>query len=208
AVPRDAARASCSVDWPGAFVLGAATTALLLGLVWGGRDHPWGSPHVVAALCAGAVLLAAFGLVERRARETLLPFALLRTRTVGVGIATLALGGTALIGTMAFVPLFAQGVLGVSATSSGAVVVPFLLSASRFWPRRSSSSPVSTRPRRRGSSRCWPSAQGSGSGSRCPCSCSPSRTRCPPRTSAPRRRSRTSRGRSAARSESLRRPRR
>jgi MFS family permease len=30
---------------------------------------------------------------------------------------------------MAFVPLFAQGVLGISATSSGAVVAPFLLSA-------------------------------------------------------------------------------
>ena len=128
-LPRESTRRERAIDWLGAIVLGAATTALLLGLMWGGRDHPWGSSHVVGALGAAAVLLAAFGLVERSAPEPILPFALLRGRAIGVGIAALALGGTALIGTMAFVPLFAQGVLGVSATSSGVVVVPFLLAA-------------------------------------------------------------------------------
>src|ERR671936_2298888 len=51
-----------SIDWAGAFVLALGTTALLLGLVWGGRQYPWSSPHVVAALAAAAVLLVAFGL--------------------------------------------------------------------------------------------------------------------------------------------------
>ena len=68
----------------GACVLALGTAALLLGLVWGGREYPWGSPQVVGALAASAVLLAVFALVERRVVEPILPFDLLRDRTVAV----------------------------------------------------------------------------------------------------------------------------
>src|SRR5437870_1261442 len=54
-----------SIDWLGAAVLGAGTTALLLGLVWGGRDYPWASPEVLGPLGASVVPLAAFALDER-----------------------------------------------------------------------------------------------------------------------------------------------
>jgi MFS family permease len=74
-----------------------------------------------------AVLLASFGLVERRVREPIIPFELLRRRTVGPGIACVGLAGMAMFGVIAFVPLFVQGVLGSSATSSGAVLTPFML---------------------------------------------------------------------------------
>jgi EmrB/QacA subfamily drug resistance transporter len=128
-VPRGARLRERSVDWAGAAVLGAGTASLLLGLVWGGHDYAWGSAEVVGALAGAALLLAAFVLVERRARETILPFEILRGRTVAIGTLALWLIGMTMLGTVVYVPLFVQGVLGKSATSAGAIVVPFMLSA-------------------------------------------------------------------------------
>src|ERR671939_1109866 len=66
---RAAPRREHSIDWPGAVVLAAGTTGLLLGLVWGGRQYAWTSPHVVGALAGAAVALGLFAWIERRARE-------------------------------------------------------------------------------------------------------------------------------------------
>ena len=48
-MPRRAQRHPHTIDWLGAVILALGTTALLLGLVWGGRDYPWSSTHVVGA---------------------------------------------------------------------------------------------------------------------------------------------------------------
>jgi len=48
-MPRRPYKQEHSIDWLGAALLALGTTALLLGLVWGGRDYPWGSAEVVGA---------------------------------------------------------------------------------------------------------------------------------------------------------------
>jgi EmrB/QacA subfamily drug resistance transporter len=128
-MPKRATRQEHSIDWLGAGILAAGTTALLLGLVWGGREYPWGSAEVVGALIASVVLLAIFALIERRVPEPILPFPLLRNQTVASSVACMALVGMAMFGTISFVPLFVQGVIGASATSSGIVLTPLMLGA-------------------------------------------------------------------------------
>jgi EmrB/QacA subfamily drug resistance transporter len=128
-MPRRPFKQEHSIDWLGAALLALGTTALLLGLVWGGRDYPWGSAQVLGALAASAVQLALFGLVERRVREAILPFELLRNQTVASSVVCMALVGAAMFGTISFVPLFVQGVIGTSATSSGVVLTPLMLGA-------------------------------------------------------------------------------
>jgi len=128
-MPRRPTRQEHSIDWLGAAVLAAGTTALLLGLVWGGNEYPWGSPAVIGALVAAAILIAAFGLIERRVVEPIIPFDLLRNQTVASSVACMALVGAAMFGTISFVPLFVQGVIGTSATSSGVVLTPLILGA-------------------------------------------------------------------------------
>jgi EmrB/QacA subfamily drug resistance transporter len=128
-MPKVAARREHSIDWLGAAVLAGGTAALLLGLVWGGREYPWGSAHVLGAIAASAVLLVLFGLIERLVREPILPFELLRDPTVSASVACMTLVGMAMFGTIAFVPLFVQGVIGTSATSSGVVLTPLMLGA-------------------------------------------------------------------------------
>jgi EmrB/QacA subfamily drug resistance transporter len=128
-MPRRAPQTERSIDWGGAALLAACTTPLLLGLVWGGRDYAWSSGHVVGALCAAVAAFAAFLLYERRVSEPILPFSLMRNRVVAASLASMALVGMAMFGTISFVPLFVQGVIGTSATSSGVVLTPLLLGA-------------------------------------------------------------------------------
>ncbi len=128
-MPKRAYKQEHSIDWLGAGILALGTTLLLLGLVWGGRDYPWGSAQVVGALVAAVVLLAVFGVVERLVPEPIIPFDLLRNQTVASSVACMALVGAAMFGTISFVPLFVQGVIGTSATSSGVVLTPLLLGA-------------------------------------------------------------------------------
>ena len=128
-MPRRAPLTQHSIDWLGAGVLAAGTGALLLGLVWGGNAYPWASGPVIGALAAAAALLAVFALVERRAVEPILPFDVLRNPIVAGSVACMALVGMVMFGTISYVPLFVQGVIGTSATSSGVVLTPMTLGA-------------------------------------------------------------------------------
>ena len=128
-MPPPGARREHSVDYLGAALLMAGTTAFMLGLVWGGREYPWLSPHVLGALATAAVFLVAFGFVERRVREPILPFELLRRPSVASGVLAISFAAMAMFGTITYVPLFVQGVIGSSATSSGVVLTPLMLGA-------------------------------------------------------------------------------
>jgi MFS family permease len=128
-MPRRAPLTGHSIDWLGAGLLAAGTGALLLGLVWGGKSHPWTSAQVIGAFVIAAVLLVAFAFAERRAREPILPFEILRNPIVAGSVACMALVGMAMFGTISYVPLFVQGVIGTSATSSGVVLTPLVLGA-------------------------------------------------------------------------------
>ncbi len=129
-MPRRAERQARTVDWLGGVLLAAGSCALLLGLVWGGQQYAWDSAHVLGALSAAVVLLGAFALVERRVPEPILPFNLMRSSsTVTASVLSMGLVGMAMFGTITFVPLFVQGVIGTSATSSGIVLTPLMLAA-------------------------------------------------------------------------------
>jgi EmrB/QacA subfamily drug resistance transporter len=128
-MPKIAQRREHSIDWLGAGVLAAGTAALLLGLVWGGDQYAWSSGHVLGALTASVLLLLIFALIERRVPEPILPFELLRNRTVAASVACMGLVGITTFAAIAFVPLFVQGVIGTSATSSGVVLTPLMLGA-------------------------------------------------------------------------------
>jgi EmrB/QacA subfamily drug resistance transporter len=128
-MPKPSERREHSIDYTGAALLASGTTALLLGLVWGGEQYPWASAHVVVALAGAGLILAVFGIVERRAREPILPFEILRNPIVSSSVICNSLVGMVMFGTISYVPLFVQGVIGTSATSSGVVLTPLLLGA-------------------------------------------------------------------------------
>lgn len=109
------------VDVLGAGLLTAGMTALLLGLFE--LEGPAGWPLLGAAL----VVLAALVPVERRAADPVLPLPLFRDRLFAAACGHGLLSGCALFGSLAFVPLYVQAVLGTSATVAGATLTPLTL---------------------------------------------------------------------------------
>src|SRR3954466_9072086 len=128
-MPKRKVRAEHKIDWLGAGLLAVGAASLLLGLVWAGRDYAWTSGHVVVAFLVAVFVLALFSFAERRSKEPILPFEVLRNPVVAGSVACMALVGMAMFGTISYVPLFVQGVIGSSATSSGVVLTPLVLGA-------------------------------------------------------------------------------
>jgi EmrB/QacA subfamily drug resistance transporter len=116
-----------SIDYVGAALLTAAVSAGLLAAVWGGVQYPWTSWQIIDLLATSALTLAAFFWWERRTPEPILPLALFRNRTFAAAQVSLFVVGAGMFGTIMYVPLFVQGALGESATSSGAVLTPLML---------------------------------------------------------------------------------
>jgi EmrB/QacA subfamily drug resistance transporter len=115
------------VDVLGILTLTPALVAVLLATSWGGTTYPWGSGVVLGLYAVGAVLLSLFVAVELRAENPLLPLGLFRNGIVSW--ANVASFGLAMVmfGSIIYVPVFAQGVLGVGATESGLILMPMML---------------------------------------------------------------------------------
>ncbi|MEQ1897178.1 MAG: MDR family MFS transporter [Vicinamibacterales bacterium] len=116
------------VDWVGAATLVMGVVPLLLALSWGGRDYAWGSREVVSLLAAGLGMTALFLFLQTRTDEALMPPALFKPRVVWTSAAAATLVSIGMFGTVLFIPLFIQGVVGRSATQSGAIVTPMMFS--------------------------------------------------------------------------------
>lgn len=116
------------IDFAGAILASAATILLLLGLTWGGQTYPWGSWQVIGALVGAALALVAFLLVERTAKEPVLPLWLFKNQIFAAANILALLTGAILLGLAYYLPLFLQGVLGESATNSGVVLTPLTVS--------------------------------------------------------------------------------
>ncbi|HEY8475244.1 MAG TPA: MFS transporter, partial [Chloroflexota bacterium] len=116
------------VDYRGAALLVAALVPLLLALTWGGSVYAWTSPEEVALLAVAIAMGALFLWNESRVPEPILPLSLFRNHIVGVSLAIVFLSAIGMFGAILFIPLFIQGVLGGSATTSGNVLTPMMLS--------------------------------------------------------------------------------
>ena len=112
------------IDYLGAVTLTLGLTALMVALLEAGETLPRLSVTAIALFGASAVLLAIFGWHERRAAEPIIPPALLTRRLILVAGLCVFLNGVMNAGTGTFVPVFAQGVLGGTATLAGAVLIP------------------------------------------------------------------------------------
>jgi EmrB/QacA subfamily drug resistance transporter len=116
------------IDWMGVGTLIACLVPLLLALTWV-TDHGWTSARVESLLAVAAVMLAAFIRVEMRAPEPLLPLSLFRDPIIRVCSLANFMVGIGMFGVIIYLPLFMQGVLGVSATRSGSLLTPMMLAA-------------------------------------------------------------------------------
>src|SRR6516162_792999 len=109
-------------------VPGVLTSALgLFALVYGfsnAETHSWSAAATIVALVASPVLLAAFVLIERRARHPLLPLHIVWDRARGGAYTTILLAGAGIFGVFLFLTYFLQQQLGLSPLTSGLAFLP------------------------------------------------------------------------------------
>ncbi len=117
------------VDYAGAASLMVAISLLMLAMVEGGNSlRSLFAPENLVLFAGGGLLLILFGWAEKRAKDPIIPFRLFRDRTVFVSVSCGFLAGIAMFGAISFIPLFAQGALGMTATQAGSLLTPLMLS--------------------------------------------------------------------------------
>ena len=109
------------IDYTGAVVLMGAVVLLLLGL------NDLGSVVGMGLVVASVALFILLWFVERRAADPVLPLHLLRDRLFTTATLHGALAGWAMFGSLSYVPLFVQTVMGTSATEAGTTITPMML---------------------------------------------------------------------------------
>ncbi|MEI7025505.1 MDR family MFS transporter [Paenibacillus sp. y28] len=114
-------------DIAGMLTMIIGVVSLLLGLTFGGKDYAWASWQIIGLFILAAVSLLAFIRIDSKAEEAILPMRLFKNKTFSVinGIGFLMSVG--MFGAMMFVPLFMQGVIGVSASQSGTIMTPMMI---------------------------------------------------------------------------------
>lgn len=109
------------IDYAGAITLSVSISSLLLSF------SDVGKAQRAALVATSVVSLVVFIFVERSAREPILPLHLFREKIFTTSVLVNFLTGFAMLGSIPFLTLFAQGVLQWSATESGQVMMPLLL---------------------------------------------------------------------------------
>ncbi len=124
------------VDYLGAGLLTVSLSLIILGALEGGQAWAWNSPISIGAFAVGAVVFAAFLLVERRAAEPVLPPWVVSRRLLTT-TALIAFGvGAVLLGLTSYVPTFLEGALSTSPILAGLALAALTLG----WPISASQS--------------------------------------------------------------------
>lgn len=112
------------IDYAGAAVIVCAVASLLLYLTWAGKDYGWFSWRPLLLVAATVLLTALFVAVEQRADEPIIPLRLFRNSVFTISNIYGFLAGVAMFGAIIFLPVYLQGVLGMSPTMSGLALLP------------------------------------------------------------------------------------
>jgi EmrB/QacA subfamily drug resistance transporter len=118
------------IDYTGSALLTVGLSLVLLGLLEGGVAWAWDSVPSVGVFAVGVAVLVAFGFVERKAAEPVLPLWVFKSRTLVGGNLMALIVGAMMMGLSSYLPTFVEGVIG-----TGALVAGFTLAAMTIgWP--------------------------------------------------------------------------
>src|SRR3954465_9958290 len=109
----------------------AATSGLVLATSWsswtGNRGYDWSDPALLALVIGTLVAIAAFIMVELRARGRLLPLRLCKNPTFTIATAIGLILGMGMFAAIAFLPTFLQMSTGAGVTESGFLMLPMMV---------------------------------------------------------------------------------
>jgi MFS family permease len=100
---------------------------MILAFSWAGSTYAWNSIQILGLLSISAIFWVTFFLAESKHPEPLFDPHHLRNRTLVTASLAAVLSTFGITAIVVYLPLFLQGVLGLSATASGKILTPFNL---------------------------------------------------------------------------------
>jgi EmrB/QacA subfamily drug resistance transporter len=115
------------IDYPGAALMTVAVTAGLLLMSWGGNDYDWTSPLILGLGIVSILAVLLLTRIERAKPDPLFPGRLFANAIAVSGFALSFCNAICMLGATFLLPLYFQFMRGASASSSGVLLMPFLL---------------------------------------------------------------------------------
>lgn len=127
-LPKVRADEQVKIDWFGSVLLISGLIPILLGFTWAGTKYAWTSPVELSLLGGGVIMLALFIWFERKASDPIITPILFSNRIFSTSLILGILVSMAMFGSVMFLPLFIQGVIGLNPRDSGLVMSPMMIS--------------------------------------------------------------------------------
>ncbi|MFT8872633.1 MAG: MDR family MFS transporter [Sporolactobacillus sp.] len=121
-----------SIDYLGAltFTFGLSSLLYVLLNAGQGQQYAWNSAPVYGFFATAAILLVAFGFIEAKVNEPMLPLSMFRIPVILVSNLLTLLASSVVIALNVYLPMWIQTILDKSATSSGLTLMPMSIA----WP--------------------------------------------------------------------------
>ena len=116
------------IDYPGILTFTLTLSSLFLGLTLAGDLNRYSLTEIGGFLVFSGFMFTLFILAEKKAVEPIFPLHLFKNSIFTVSAVESFLASALMFCGVIYVPLFAQGVLGMSATNSGILMIPMLFS--------------------------------------------------------------------------------
>ena len=116
------------IDYKGIITFTIALSALFFALTLFGDLNKYPLTEITGLIILSTVMFALFILTEKKAEEPILPLYLFKNSIFNISSIESFLASALMFCGIIYIPLFAQGVLGMSAINSGLIMIPMLLS--------------------------------------------------------------------------------
>lgn len=117
-------RRKVKIDYLGALLMTGGVGTLMLALVSAGNTLAWNSPTLIALVTGGVALLILLAICERRVPDPILPPALFANPVFRAASIVIFFAVMAMMGSIAFLPLYLQIAAGASASEAGLLLIP------------------------------------------------------------------------------------
>ena len=115
------------IDYPGLIMFVAGIIPFLLAFTWAGNQYAWVSPQILGMFAFSLISFVIFYYIEKKADNPIIPLGLFKNRIFNISIGAMFMGSVTMFGIVIFLPLFVQTVIGKSASGSGQIITPLML---------------------------------------------------------------------------------
>ena len=115
------------IDIPGTLFIVLSLVPMLLAFSFAGSTYAWASPQIIGMLVLSAVMLVFFVIAESRSPNPIIPMTFFKDRTMWVTLVTVFCRAPSCTRPSSTSRILSRGILGTSATASGAVTIPMTI---------------------------------------------------------------------------------